>query len=275
MEAVNAKRNRGLGRESESESDSNRHVTDDSTVFQLLSTKLDEIVKRLDTLERDRVGNSSTEDVIIPELRTNTSLLQSQLSNNSTDNTSIASGSNNAGIAYIIQPIVAKPTFSGRDDLNPMRFIKKLKSYINAINGHGRALEIALECLTGSALKILGVHSEKWECLSDFERDFQKAFWGDSQQERAKYKLINSAWNPRVGISMSEHFAEQIESVKFLTIPLSETEMVNCVIKHFPVDVQKLWFTRKVEATISSAADFLTGLEQNVVTRTPYKHFID
>lgn len=247
------------------------HVNNDSTTdtgFQMIGAKLEEIMVRLNALEKDRVSipSVSSEGTVMSDALSRNDNVIPQV-NNPSDNASISSGPRSE-ITYIMRPTVDKPSFSGRDDTNPIRFLKKLKRYINAVNGQNRALEIATECLTGPALTMLELYSEEWVTLMDFEKDFQKAFWGTRQQERAKYKLVNSSWSERSNSTMSEHFAEQIDTVRLLTIPLSETDMVNSVMRHFPVDIQRLWFTKNEAVTIPAAAEFIRDIEQNVVHRT-------
>lgn len=257
--------------------------------FQMISEQIEKMFNRITALEQERTNMSTASestvsapqatsplisrnnDTIInsPNIENTISIPQTNDNltpcvNNLIDNTSIASGSNSGNI-FIVRPAIDKPVFSGRGDTNPMKFLKRFKRYVDSVNGHSRITEIATSCLTGTALKLLEIFSDNWDTLADFERDFQKTFWGQRQQERAKYKFTNSFWNPSSGTTMSEHFAEQIDSVRFLTIPLSECEMVNGVMRHFPTDIQRLWFTKKDIVTIARGVEFLSDMEQNVI----------
>lgn len=243
--------------------------------LEMLGNRLDDIVGRLVTLERERERASET---TFSTDSTNSALSDLQVNPLSPQTVglvetsveavqSVVSGSS-PEITYIMRPAVDKPIFHGKNDSNPMKFIQKLKRYINSINGQNRAVDIATECLAGSALKLLEIFSDKWSSLADFERDFKIVFWSNSQQEKAKYRLINSSWNSKSQITMSEHFSEQIDMVRLLTIPLSESDMVNSIMRHFSVETQRLWFTRKGANSILIAAEFLRDVEQNIVVRT-------
>lgn len=247
------------------QSDQQANPTDLSS-FQMLGCKLDEILRRIDKLEQERQSFGMTNDTItdISVSGVPNTHLTPQTVNVLND----GSVQSRRVITYLVKPEVDKPTFSGKNDTNPMAFLKKLKRYINSIDGQDRAVDIALECLTGSALSMLELFSDKWQTLADFERDFQKTFWGNMHQEKAKYKLVNSSWDSRSQKTMSEHFAEQIGTVRYCTIPLTESEMVNSVMRHFPVNIQGLWFTRREAFTLVTAVEFLRNIEHNVISRS-------
>lgn len=244
--------------------------------FQMIGNKLDVIFKRLATLEQERENASLTASSVtstgsIPSgIQTDQILMPQtiEIIQGSASVTQPINSGSNPGNTYIMRPAVDKPIFSGKNDSNPMKFLKKLKRYINSCNGQHRAVDIATECLTGSALKLLEIYCDGWTSLADFESDFQRVFWGETQQERAKYRLVNSTWDPKAQTSMSEHFAGQIDTVRFLTIPLTESYMVNSVIRHFPVEIQRLWSILKENKTILSAAEFLRDMEQDVTVQT-------
>lgn len=239
-----------------------------------------EIFRRLDALERERssiaTGSTISDPSItqaVPSVTTNNTICARSVAQVIPREDSLIGSSSRQALStvserempFLIHSTVTKPTFNGRNETNPMRFMDKLKKYINSVKGQDRAIDIATECVTGIALRRLELYSRTWESFADFERDFQKTFWGNKQQEQARYKLIHSSWCPKSEMTMSEHFAAQIDTVRSLTIPLSESDIVNSVMRHFPVGVQRLWFTQKLEATIPSAADFLSNIEDNVV----------
>lgn len=231
--------------------------------FQILGSKLDEIFKRLDRLEQTNRGTTGAETASV------SSSHRSDLTANSltTANSQASSSSQTNATVYIGRPNIDKPKFTGRDDLNPIKFLEKLKKYIRAIGGSERALEIAEESLGPPAQNILGIYRDRWVSLEDFEADFLRVYWNERAQEKVRIRLMNSIWDRSKSLTMEEHFAEQIDSARKLTIPLSEKDLVNCVMRHFPADVQRIWFTRGNNVTIFSAAEFLREIEQNVAIR--------
>lgn len=265
-ESVKTKRSRGTGT-----GPSNNVDQDNNPLIELFSQKFEEFTQRLNILEQNIVSTSSSDHNLDQSstLSVNShEVTLPQVNSGFVETSSIGSNAN-ANITYIMHPTVPKPMFNGRDiDISPVKFLKKLQKYIKAVNGQNRAIEIAIECLSGTALKLLEIYSETWVKFEDFEKDFLKVFWGQKQQEIAKYNLVNSVHSPGSGLSMSEHFANQIDSVRSLTIPMSESDMVNCVMRHFTIDIQRLWFTKGGIVNIFSAAEFLRDIEQNVKVRT-------
>lgn len=80
-----------------------------------------------------------------------------------------------------------------------------------------------------------------------------------------RYRLINAVYTNNSGMTMSEHFAEQVESMQSLTIAFSERDLVNAIMRHYATDIQRLWLTRTEEVSIMSGAKFLRSIEQNIV----------
>lgn len=168
---------------------------------------------------------------------------------------------------YVIQPTVSKPTFDGKSLTNPIAFLKRLKKYIKSLNAHDREVDIALECVTGHARKVMELCSKDWVTFADFETDFRRNYWTEQIQESVRYKLINAVYSDDTGITLTEHFAEQVESMQSLTIAFSDRDLVNSIMRHYPIDIQQLWFTKTEEPTIMNGAKFLRSIEQNIVTR--------
>lgn len=173
----------------------------------------------------------------------------------------------------MVNPLnVNKPTFNGTDGANPIKFLKRLRQYITTVGAEHNSLNIATEAITGTAKTLLEVNSDRWTSLEDFERDFRTVFWNERQQEIVKHKFFNSLFDRNRNWSMSEYFATQVEMTKHLTIPLSESEIVNAVFRQFPTEIQTPWFTRNGPATIISGAEFLRNVELNVICRNPITH---
>lgn len=94
---------------------------------------------------------------------------------------------------------------------------------MKGINGAGREIDIALGCITGQARKVMDLYSKKsWITLGDFETDYKRIYWTEQIQESVRYKLIKSVYTGDSGMTTSEHFAENVESMQALTIAFSE-----------------------------------------------------
>lgn len=230
--------------------------------FQLLAGELKEVLKRLSALESATASTQGSSTSSSGHYAVNTL-------GQDTAATGSDSYERRANNVYVIQPTIEKPNFNGKGDHNPMRFLKRLKRYINSIGAQDRAIDIATDCLSGPALKILELNSKSWVTIEDFETDFRRSYWGDQHQEAARHRLMSTTFDASRKLTMCEHFADQVDTVSSLTIPWSERDIVNCVMRHYPTDVQQLWFTRVGEVTMLTASEFLRNLEQNVLHRTP------
>lgn len=230
-----------------------------------LSEQIALMVKRMDDLESRRESNTTAVE----------SVRDSQDLGGEVAGVTRSEPGTSGKSVYIVKPTVDRPLFSGRDDVNPMRFIKKLKGYISSINAGDREVQVITQCLTGSALKVLEVYSDEWTCFEEFERDFLKIYWNHSKQETIKYQLVHRTWDPTKTLTMSEHFSQEWGKIEGLTIPCSEIELVNTIIRHFPPGIQQLWFsTMRREISRLEAIEFLRGLEQNVfITQKQHKPY--
>lgn len=231
----------------------------DNITLQQMSQRMDEFQNTLRQLSAERLNERIESSGNVQN--SHQTIRQESIS-------TIASGSvanSETRNLYVIQPSVAKPSFDGKPFANPIAFLKRLKKYIREVNGQDREIDIALGCITGHARKLMEMYSRRWNTFSDFEDDFRRTYWTEQIQESVRYRLINTVYTSESAISMSEHFAEYVESMQSLTISFSERDLVNSIMRHYPLDVQRLWFTRAEEPTIMKGANFLRSIEQNVV----------
>lgn len=249
-----------------------RHVTEGrseehadtggNATLELLLQRMNEFHEKLEQLSSGQSKESTTSSREISGESIGTIVGGSTTSLVSEENNAIPSTARNI---YVVQPTVNKPIFDGKPMTNPIAFLKRLKKYIKSLNAHDREVDIALECVTGHARKVMELYSKGWATFADFETDFRRHYWTEQIQESVRYRLINAAYSGDSGVTLSEHFAEQAESMQSLTIAFSERDLVNSIMRHYSVDIQQLWFTRADEPTIMNGAEFLRSLEQNVV----------
>lgn len=236
--------------------------------LELILKKINEFegkLKELTSINKDTQTSSESDSTrAIMEVDRDSSVAQGPAGSAST--TSILAPSETRNL-YVVQPSVTKPSFDGKPFTNPITFLKRLKKYIRAVNGSDRELDIALSCITGHARKVMDLYSKGWITFADFEKDFRSTYWTEQIQESVRYKLIHSVYSKDSGMTMSEHFAEQAESMQSLTIAFSERDLVNSIMRHFAIDIQRLWFTRTDEVSIASGANFLRSLEQNIIEK--------
>lgn len=155
-----------------------------------------------------------------------------------------------------------KPFFSNKTGENPIRFLKKLDSYVVKMAKRNKRLEVARECLDEDARRVLEINADDWKSYEDFKRDFLTTFWGDAKQNEVLSRMTHGSWDKSKG-SMLSYFAQIVDDVKMLTEKPLEKTIVREVMQQFPEDIQRLWFQRR-ENTIREASEFLRSLDCNV-----------
>ncbi|KAH9638206.1 hypothetical protein HF086_002048 [Spodoptera exigua] len=240
-----------------------------------IAEKIDNISNRLDAVEKlvpvdnDVVTTSSLSSSTTPEAP------GYPAGNTSTSIPSIESRAGNVHGVYFFGTTTERPKFSG-GQMSPHKFLKQLQRYIKDIRGEDRALDIAIGSLTGPAQRIMELYIDGWKSFEDFKRDLLEVFWGSREQELVKNRLLGSAWNRNGGTTMEEYYAEIVDLVKDLRMPLEESEIVGYIMRHFPQEVQIAWFASNEVRTFKKGIEFLRKLEKNVkmqstVDRPQYK----
>lgn len=273
----------GRGRRNKRQVDSGRAVNSEtepneqneaveSTTLELILKKINEFDRKLQQLGSNP-NSVQNESASVSSLETN-GVVDNGVNSTINRQESISPASASSSLTpsetrnvYVVQPSVSKPTFDGKPFTNPIAFLKRLKKYIRAVNGSDREIDIALGCITGHARRVMELYSKGWTIFADFEADFRRIYWTEQIQESVRYRLTNAVYANDSGMTMSEHFAEHAESMQSLTIAFSERDIVNSIMRHYAIDIQRLWFTRTEEASIISGVDFLRSIEQNIVER--------
>lgn len=235
-----------------------------------IADRLDSISNRLDRVEKlvPPVELVPPSVDIVSERTITLGSEPSTINTSSESGPSIAIGNSNPMGVYFLGAAPERPKFSG-GKANPNKFLKQLERYIKSINGQNQALDIAIGSLTGSAQKILELYSDNWNSFEDFRKDLLDVFWGSREREVAKNRLIDSTWSPSSGTTMEEYFAEVVDLVKDLQMPLNESEIVGYIMRHYPQDVQIAWFANRAPSNYKSGLEFLRNIEKNVRKR-PY-----
>uniref|UniRef100_A0A2A4JAD9 RNA-directed DNA polymerase n=1 Tax=Heliothis virescens TaxID=7102 RepID=A0A2A4JAD9_HELVI len=244
----------------------NEGMSGEVSLLAMIAEKIDNIASRLEKVEnavppnRPTVGNNDNNTAA----RTTRAPIIG-----GTSNESILTVENNASSSvgvYFLGSAPERPKFSG-GTMNPNKFLKQLQRYIKSIKAEDRALDIAIGSLTGSAQRIMELYSDNWNTFEDFKKDLLEVFWGSRERELAKSRLLDSTWNPNGGSTMEEYFAELVDLVKDLRLPLEESEVVGYIIRHFPQDVQIAWFANRDTSTFKAGIEFLRNIEKNVRRR--------
>ena len=163
--------------------------------------------------------------------------------------------------ALLIQQSMDKPKFTGKE-LNPVQFLKKFHLYAaNAQWSDAQMLIGVRGCLTDSAAAWAELMEAQWVRFEDFVMDFNARYWSDEIQCTVRGKLESDRWQRKGHPEMATHFVEYVIMAKALTPPLTESQIVSTVMKHFPFSVQTGWMSPG-NKTVSETMDYLMKQDQ-------------
>lgn len=155
------------------------------------------------------------------------------------------------------------PNFGGLRT-NPMSFIQELEKYFKKVNiPEAQQLEVALDCLVGSARNWATIYRRVWQNFDNFRSDFVRTYWSEQEQQKLRHRILTETWT-NDKFTMTDHFAYFVNMAEQLTAPFSETELVSHLIRHYPVHIQSLWLLSR-KTTLADVADFLRQ-QENIVT---------
>lgn len=155
------------------------------------------------------------------------------------------------------------PSFDGVRS-NPIRFIQELEKYFKKVNiPETQQLEVALDCLVGSARNWATIYRRVWQSFGDFRSDFVHMYWSEQEQQKLRHRILTETWT-NDKFTMTDHFAYFVNMAGQLTTPFPEKELVSHLIRHYPVHIQSLWLLSR-KTTLTDVAEFLRQ-QENIVT---------
>lgn len=163
--------------------------------------------------------------------------------------------------------VTKQPSFKGELYENPVIFLNKLEEYGKSWSiPDDCLLKLSLECLTGSAKTWTAIYRNDWKIYIDFKRDFLNTFWTKEKQREIKHKIENDRYNTNNGKSMLAHFSKYVNLASFLEPKLSDEELLNSLVRHYPTNIQINWLAREGKSLKSFANYLLQGdsVVQNV-----------
>lgn len=160
-------------------------------------------------------------------------------------------------------PQQERPSFSGGNQ-NPISFLEELKEYTRKVK-RTDPLMVVRENLKGEAKIWMKLYSGRWQTMEDFEKDFLATYWGDMKRNEVRRRLAEGTYDVRKDASMLTHFATYWELAKALKITDTSMGVVDEIMRHFPKEIQTLWFSGSSGDEIV-AAEFLRRLDTMVCT---------
>lgn len=156
-----------------------------------------------------------------------------------------------------------RPTFSGGNE-NPISFLEDIKEYTRKVK-RTDPLVVVRENLKGEAKSWAKLYNKRWETMLDFEKDFLATYWGDIKKNEVRRRLAEGIYDNKKNISMLTHFASYWELAKALKITDTSLGVVDEIMRHYPKEIQSLWFSGPTGDEII-AAEFLRKLDTLVCT---------
>lgn len=234
--------------------------------------RLDELMTRNKQLT-EIVSQQSFNDIIDTNSQNATNTINNQnirseepstfVNVNSTLNKQIVEGLQNFTTSFLertcnfLPTNVEKPSFSGKSDENPMKFLKKFKHYckITKVPIEEQVNKI-ITCLNENAESWVIFHGESFTDFNDFEGKFIRRFWSDSVQEAIRTRIMSRRFNDRDKLTFSQFFIAQVNELRMLTTSLPDSILLSSLMKQFPLYVQNLW-TVYNDQTLNGAVTFL------------------
>lgn len=253
-----------------------------------LRRDLNPIIKRLESLEQVVSSNNGSTASKTTETNVNSTIdsLVNEASscNNVTEmsNTDVIDGTLNAGIIInaanrndasglgkgitytVLNSVKERPSFAGKLNDNPVKFLKDIEKYYRAIGMRGNKLSIAVDCLTGAAESWASLYEEQWTSFEDFSNGFLQCYWSDDIQTSVLSKLLTGKWQKDEGISMMDYFIKCYQQAKSLAVVMSECQITDRIFRHFPREIQNLWMGRNIK-TVKNATELLNSWEHREV----------
>lgn len=127
--------------------------------------------------------------------------------------------------------------FSPGGSTHPVDFIKKLTQALEdaEVPDH-KKVDLAVNCLRGSALTWAMAKRNKFDTFSEFSSSFMQRYW-DSEDERKTFRRIE--YGSYENGSRADYFLRLVNENNYLSQPLTEREIVKILIKHFDHNIRR------------------------------------
>ena len=148
--------------------------------------------------------------------------------------------------------------FTGRNDpQNPIKFLRRFEKIAKYEEvGERDQLYYFGKCLRGAASNWYVVRDP--EDIFEAKEAFIEYFWGEEQQNRFREDIYNGKYSYDANITMSEYALNLAKQTKFLVPPMSDSETIRCIKRHFGAGV-----AREIRpSTVKSIESFITLLDE-------------
>ncbi|XP_036144981.1 uncharacterized protein LOC118646382 [Monomorium pharaonis] len=124
------------------------------------------------------------------------------------------------------------------DTQNPLKFFKKFEK-IAAYEEIDEREQIYFfgKCMRGTASNWFDVREP--ESISEAKASFVDYFWGDEQQARFREEIYTGSYKTNDKLSMAEYALDMAKRAKHLDPPMSETEIIRNIKRHFGKEISR------------------------------------
>jgi hypothetical protein len=178
-------------------------------------------------------------------------------------NTSSMNGGNQHQVSsFLSSSELPLPQFDEAKDTNPVYHIRQLDEFMR-FRGVPKALQLAVahRSMTGQMSR-QWAETVNWNLkdYQEFRREFLNTFWSSARQSLVKCRLYQGKYNRNSGLSPSAYFLQQATIASYLEPRLSETEIVEAVRFHYPVQIQRTMLSNQLNS-IRDTLDLLKRVE--------------
>ncbi|KMQ85854.1 ap2 erf domain-containing protein [Lasius niger] len=146
--------------------------------------------------------------------------------------------------------------FTGRNDpQNPIKFLRRFEKIARYEEiGDKEQLYYFGKCLRGTAANWFDVRDPNTIC--ETKEAFTEYYWDEEPQNRFREEIYNGSYDANT--SMSEYALNLTKQTKFLTPPMSDSETIRCIKRHFGASV-----AREIRpSTVKTIENFVTILDE-------------
>lgn len=127
------------------------------------------------------------------------------------------------------------PEFHGNNTLHPIDFLEKIKFLLQRNNTSFLEIKFLLaKKLQGRAKAWSEAYLKSFLTFTEFEEAYLRYFWSETKQLEIKLKIWQGKYETG---SLVDHFTKYVAMAQYLRPPLSEFELIQCIARHFPVNI--------------------------------------
>ena len=154
------------------------------------------------------------------------------------------------------------PTFTDSSTQIVVTFLRDLDQYFKLKSvPEGLKLPLASRALADPYAKswMQAVYHDL-HSYDEFKQKFMQLLWNEVRQSSVRVSIFQDRYDRRSGETMQSHFLKYAGLAANLQPPLSELDLVNALISHYPSDIQRVMLSGSLRS-IQDAVAFLAKMQ--------------